>query len=340
MKKLHKTKLKDIAQEAKVSVALVSYVLNGRHSGRIKKETADKIKAIAKRLDYHTNSFAKGLRTQKSNTIGLILADLANPFSAQIARIIEDKVMERGYILLIGSMDEDISKFRRLIDTFIKQQVEGLLIVPSENSIKEIEDIQRKGISCVLIDRYFPSLSFNYVANDNYFSTYTCVMNMIENGKKTIGFITQKTDYFHFHERRRGFDDACREAGVDVENRVREVDKSDLNNNVERAISELLDENPGMDAILFSTNMLTLHGLKYAIRNNLNVPDQIEIMGFDEVQYYDIFPVPISYFKQPLEQIGHKAVEYLIAEIDNPGQPPLQQVIKGELVMAAQSGVE
>ncbi|WP_340202073.1 LacI family DNA-binding transcriptional regulator [Ascidiimonas sp. W6] len=326
-------KLSDIAKDAGVSIALVSYVLNNRHPDRIKKETAHKIRAIAKKLNYRPNPLAKGLKTKKSGAIGIVLADLANPFSAQIARIIEDNVRSQNYILLIGSMDEDLEKFRHLIDTFTQHQVEGLIIVPCEGCIEEIKAIKSQGIPYVLIDRYFPSLSFNYVANDNYYSTVTCVSKLIENGRKNIGFITQKTGYYHLQERKRGFIEACRANGLNKDGKIKEVCISDIDANISKALTELLEDNPDIDALLFATNIFTLSGLKYATKNKLKVPEKIQIMGFDEVEYYEIFPASISYFKQPLEEMGKKAVDFLISEITNSNQKSIQEILKGELIV-------
>lgn len=333
MAKLGKVKLSDIAKEAGVSSALVSYVLNNRYPDRIKKETSERIKEIARKFNYRPNPMAKGLRTKKSNAIALILADLANPFSAQIARIIENQVIANGYILLIGSMDESIDKFSKLIDTFINHQVDGLIIVAPENSRKEIESIQSQGIPYVLVDRYFPELPFNYIVNDNYFAIYECVKNLIYKGRKSIGFITQDTNYVHFQERKRGFLDACNEFGIETEHRVLEAGLEDLSGNVDRCMATLLTKNPNLDAILFSTNVLTLYGLKYAVRNQLKVPEKVEIMGFDEAESYDVFPVPITYYKQPLEEIGKRSVDFLMSEIRHPGEQSIQEIIKGELVV-------
>ena len=333
MSKKKKVQLKDIAKEANVSTALVSYVLNGRHLNRIKEETAERIKEVAARLNYRPNHFAKGMRTQKSNTIGLILADLANPFSAQIARIIEDELNHFGYNVLIGSMDENKDNLTELVDIFTRRQADGLIILPAENSKKEIQSIHKSNIPYVLMDRYFPKSPFNFVVNDNHFTTYTAVQQLIKNNRKKIGFITLKTDLFHFAERKRGFKEACAEAKIPISNMVKEVALHQIKTGVAKAIDALRKKCPDLDALLFSTNVLTLYGLKYAIQHQLDVPKTIEIMAVDEAEYYDIFPTPITYYKQPLEEMGHKAVQFLMAKIE--GKPlKIQEVIKGELIVA------
>ncbi len=334
MAKSTTVQLKDIAQEANVSVALVSYVLNGRHTNRIKKETAENIKAIAERLNYRPNHFAKGLKTQKSNTIGLILADLANPFSAQIARIIEDEATASGYMVLMGSTDENEKKLKQLVDTFLKRQVDGLIILPTEDSEQTIEKLHESDTPYVLIDRYFPSPSLNFVVNDNQLATYMATQKLIKNGRKKIGFITIKTKLLHFQDRKNGFMEACTESGIPTEKMIKEVLLSNLKKNVNDAIKELLNDCPDLDALLFSTAVLTMYGLRYSIKHQLEVPKNIEIMGFDEAEFYTIFPVPITFYKQPLETIGQMAVSYLVAKIKDTNVKGIKAIVKGELFIA------
>lgn len=333
MSKTKKIQLKDIAKEADVSIALVSYVLNGRHTNRIKPETAERIKEVAKRLNYQPNHFAKGLRTQRSNTIGLILADLANPFSTQVARIIEDELNQYEYNVLIGSTDEKEDKLKALLELFIRRQVDGLIILPTEHSRVEIARLHDSDFPYVLIDRYFPDSSFNFVVNDNRFSTYIATKQLIKNGRKKIGFITLKTNLLHLTERKRGFKAACTEIEMDGENMIKEVRLEQLNADVAIAIDSLRQKHKDLDALLFSTDMLTMYGLKYAIKHKLTLADDIEIMAVDEASFYEIFPTPINYYKQPLKEMGQKAVQFLMAKIKGNNLPTIQETIKGKLVI-------
>lgn len=333
MSKTKKVQLKDIAKEAKVSIALVSYVLNGQHTNRIKKETAERVKEIAERLNYRPNHFGKGLKTQKSNTIGLILADLANPFSTQIARIIEDELKKYDYNVLIGSTDESEDKLNELVGVFLNRQVDGLIILPTENSEKEIARLHKTDFAYVLIDRYFPDTAFNFVVNDNRFSTYTATKQLIKKNRKKIGFITVKTNLFHFTERKRGFIEACLAAGIESENRIKEAKFGQLETDVAEGIHTLRQDFPDLDALLFSTDILTMYGLKYMIQHELNVVNDIEIMAIDEAKFYDIYSAPITYYKQPLEEMGQKAVRFLMSKIEGNNANIIQEIVKGELVV-------
>ncbi len=143
--------LKDIAQKVGVSTALVSYVLNNKKEGRISKEIAQKIKDTAKELNYRTNLLAKSLKTNKTYTIGLIVADIASPFSSGMARIIEDEADKLNYTVIFGSSDENAQKFGKLVDTFLTRQVDGLIIAPPENAENQIFHLQQQGMPFVLV---------------------------------------------------------------------------------------------------------------------------------------------------------------------------------------------
>lgn len=331
-KSVKKIKLQDIADAAEVSVALVSYVLNNRHTNRIKKETAERIRTIAKELNYRPNHFAKGLKTQKSNTLGLILADIGVPFSAQIASIVEREAQKEGFVVLMGSTEEKDEKLSQLIDTFLKRQVDGLLIMPTENAEQEIELLHKSGVPYILLDRYFPDQDFNFVVCDNHFGTYAATKQLLESGKRKIGFITIETKLFHFLDRKNGFIDAFKEKGFSTEYLIKEVKLYPLQENTFKALDELVQENEELDAILFTTDILTMYGMKYAVKNKLSVPNDIEIVGFDEADFYEIFPMPITYYKQPIERIVEKSMDFLLNKIKNKDSKQIQEVIKGELI--------
>ena len=163
-----KVSLKDIAQKVGVSTALVSYVLNNKKQGRISKAVAQKIRDAALQMNYRANQIAKSLKTNKTQTIGLIVADIANPFFSGLARIIEDEADKTNYTVIFGSSDENAEKSLKLIDTFINRQVDGLILAAGENGEGHIKYLQQQEVPLVLIDRYFPGINNSYIALDNY----------------------------------------------------------------------------------------------------------------------------------------------------------------------------
>lgn len=208
--------LKDIAQKVGVSTALVSYVLNNKKEGRINKDVAKKIKDTAKELNYRTNLLARSLKTNKTYTIGLIVADISSPFSSGMARIIEDEASKLNYTVIFGSSDENAQKFGKLIDIFLTRQVDGLIIAPPENAENQIAYLQQQGLPFVLFDRYCPSVNTNYVALDNYTAAYNAVTHMIETGCRRPALVTYNSTLFHMQERIRGYSAALKLAGIDA----------------------------------------------------------------------------------------------------------------------------
>ena len=206
--------LKDIAQKVGVSIALVSYVLNNQKLSRINKDVAQKIKDVAKELNYRTNQIARSLKTNKTFTIGLIVADISNPFFSGLARIIEDEAEKNNYTVIFGSSDEKAEKSLKLINVLVNRQVDGFIIAPAENTASQILYLQENEIPFVLVDRYYPDIKASHVAIDNYKASYTAVSHVINNDRKRIGMITYDTTMFHLQERKKGYIDALKEKGL------------------------------------------------------------------------------------------------------------------------------
>jgi LacI family transcriptional regulator len=330
--------LKDIAQEVGVSTALVSYVLNNQKENRISKEVADKIRKVAKELNYQPNQIAKSLKMQKTHTIGLIVADIANPFSSQLARIIEDEAKKKGYTVLFGSSDENIDKLQSLINVLVNRQVDGLIIAAVNQSEAEIEQLDSIGVPFVLIDRYFPDKPFPYVAIDNYGAAFTAVSHLANRGRKRIGLITYETGLFHLLERKRGYQAALLHENLDNDlHLVHEVTIGYIQQDVQQGIRRLLlSENP-VDALLFGSNTLAMYGLKTIRDLNISIPEQVAVVTFDETDTYNLFYVPLTYIKQPLAEIGKQATEALLKCLQEQQPLTLQVNLNAEFVVQKSS---
>lgn len=308
--------LKDIAQKVGVSTALVSYVLNNKKEGRINKEVAKKIKDTAKELNYRTNLLARSLKTNKTYTIGLIVADISSPFSSGMARIIEDEASKLNYTVIFGSSDENAQKFGKLIDTFLTRQVDGLIIAPPENAENQIAYLQQQGLPFVLFDRYCPSVNTNYVALDNYTAAYNAVKHMIDTGCKRPAIVTYNSTLFHMQERIRGYSAALKLAGIDAQKTwIKKVNIPQPKAAIEKAMQELLSADEPADAILFGSNSIAIHGVKYINSLPLRVPRDLAIISFDETESLELFYAPISYIKQPMREMGQLTTKILLDSI-------------------------
>jgi len=313
-----KISLKDIAEKVGVSTALVSYVMNGQEKEkRVGKEVVKKIRDAALELNYQPNQIARSLRRGSTKTIGLIVADIANPFFGNLARVIEDEANKLGYTVIFGSSDEENSKLASLIDILINRQVDGFIIVPAEGTEPQIKSLQEKRIPLVLTDRYFREVTTNYVVLDNFGASFDAISHLIENGHRKIGMIAYKSTLIHMQERIRGYVEAMKANHLGDEIRIEEISYNLVRSDVEKAMNKLTKGEKKIDAIFFATNALTISGLYCIKKLGIKIPEVLAIIGFDGNEAFDFFYTPLTYIEQPVEEMGKEAVRILVEQIDS-----------------------
>jgi LacI family transcriptional regulator len=334
-----KTSLKDIAQQAGVSIALVSYVLNGKEKeSRVGQEIAIKIRQIAEELNYRPNHLAKSLRSGKTHTIGLIIADISNPFFANIARVVEDEAKHYGYTVIIGSSDESADKSRDLLNVLINRQVDGFIIVSSEGSEEQIHFLKDKNIPFVLLDRYFPDISTDFVSTDHYKAAYDAGTHLVRNGYERVGMIAYESEMFHMKERIRGYTESLKDNGITAQKTwLKKVRINDIDRGVKAALKAMLATEPRVDAILFATYSLAISGLKRINELKLNVPTELAIVSFGQAEVFELYYCPITYVKQPIVRLGQTAVEILVKRMKGQSKEPEQILMEAELIVKASS---
>ncbi|MEO1012094.1 MAG: substrate-binding domain-containing protein [Bacteroidota bacterium] len=324
--KKRQVSLKDIAKEVGVSIATVSYVLSKGKDSRVSEAMSAKIREVAKRLNYQPNIIAQSLKSGTTNTIGLILADISNPFFANLARVMEDEAAKLNYTVIFGSSDEKAAKSRQLIDFLSSRQVDGFIIAPSEGSEEQIQYLQQQDIPVVLIDRFFPKTPTDYVIIDNYESSYRVVKELVRSGHQRVGMLAYTDRLFHMQERIRGYKAVLQDNGfLDKPEHLCEISYEDGKKEVQEAIDRMLAADDPIDSIFFATNTLAIHGLKHLGKLNLRVPNDIAVVSFDEGEAFDFYYCPLTHVRQPLEEMGKAAVQSLWNRIKNPDIP--QQAI-------------
>jgi LacI family transcriptional regulator len=332
-----KVSLKDIAKEVGVSTTLVSYVLNNLKEGRISKEIAQKIRDVAQKLNYRPNLMAKSLKTNRTMTLGLIVADISNPFSSTLARIVEDEAGKMNYTVIFGSSDENQQKAARLIDTLLNRQVDGLIISPPADSQEQMSELQKHEVPFVLLDRYFPDIKTNYVALNNHAAASLATTHLLEHGCDRVGMITYKTSLFHLQERKRGYQAALKKSLVPYRKQyVREVDITNSRSEIEKAVRDLLNVQPRINGLVFASNIIAANALRYINPLPLRVPDDIAIVSFDETEALDLFYAPLTYIRQPLREMGAMATKILLENIVSNNRITQVQM-EPELVVRASS---
>jgi len=319
---MKKASLNDIAQHLGVSKTLVSFVMNGRGKEfRISDEICQKVLDAAKEMNYRPNRIAQGLRTGKTNTIGLIIADIANPFFGKLGREIEKEAALHGYSVIFCSSDENPEKSGQQIAMLQQSQVDGYIISPPMNSESQIRSLSKGKTPFVLIDRYFPEIDCNYIVVDNFEAAYQATSHLLKLGRKKIANITVNLDLVNMQERTEGYKKALIDHGVSInENLIKVLPFSHENMDITLAINELVGRKDDLkaDAILFSTSKLGLNGIECISALGLKIPEDIAVVSFDNADAYKICVSPVTVVAQPLQEIGKRAVNILIENINFP----------------------
>ena len=330
MSSLKKISLKDIAEAAGVSTALVSFVLNGkRKEYRVGEETAQRILKIANDMNYQPNLAAKSLRSGKTKTIGLVVSDISNPFFSQLARVLEDEAAKQNYTVLFGSSDENKDKMNSLVGNLINKGVDGLIIVPCEGSERIIASLVYDNVPIVLFDRYFSDINVSYVALNNFNASYVLTKHLLEVGYNAPCMVAYDVDLIHMKERVRGYKKAMGDVGKKNFINVVCLKQNAPRKSADRLLPKMVDA--GVDAFLFATNMISLACL-YTIKDmGKGIVGKIGLAGFDGNPAFDFFNVPISYIRQPIDILAQKALEILIDSMVN-GNTVQSVLAEGELV--------
>lgn len=334
-----KTSLKDIANAVGVSTALVSYVLNGRErEARVNPNTAEKIRQVAKKMNYQPNQVAKSLKSGRSLAIGLIVADISNPFFGHLARTIEDESEKAGYTVIFASSDEKAAASEKVMNTLINRQIDGFIIAPAEGSEKQLNYLIDSNIPFVLIDRYFKDVESSYVVSDNYKATYDATQHLINSGFERIGYVRYKNKMQHTEDRFKGYVQALKDNSMKLtQSLICQISYAEEEDFCVQ-FKKLMAPKNKIDAVVFSTNTLSILGLKALMELKIKVPDDIAVFCFDESESYDLFYCPVSYVKQPLEQIGKRAVEILVEHLSSRNRNILyKEILPTELIIRQSS---
>ncbi len=334
-----KIALKDIAQNVGVSVALVSYVLNGKDKeARISTEMADKIRKKATELNYQPNMIAKSLQSGKTNTIGLIVADISNPFFSGIARIIEDEAKKHNYVVIFGSSDEDADKQQNLIDVFLNRLVDAFIIAPTAGTEKQILDLKSKNVPIILIDRYFPGIDVDCVHINNFMAAEKAVQKLINNNRNKIAMLAYDTKLTHMQQRKDGYKAVLKDNKIRYKNALLlEVSYQNMEKEIAEKMEPLLHPLQ-VDAFLFATNSLAVVGLKKINQYGIKVPDELAIISFDESDAFDFFYSPVTYISQSISDMGKEAIKLAIARIKGKQKRTADITVEAKLILRESCG--
>ena len=312
-----KTTIKDIADQLGVSKALVSFVLNGKaKEKRVSDAMAKKVFDMAKRLDYTPNYIAKSLRTGRSQTIALIIADISNPFFAKFARHLEDEASKHNYKVIIANSDEKKEKFKAELDLLKNRQLDGFILIPPIGSEKELLKLKKQKIPFVVVDRSFEKVESHTVIINNFQAGYRATERLIKNNRKNIAILNVNSQLVTMHQRVQGYQDALAKNGLTANQAlIKQLQFSHDKDLIKKAIEEILEA--GADALFFTTGKLTILGIECLKELGARIPEDISVISFDDMDAYRVAYTPISAVVQPLEDMSKEAIRILVDMIEN-----------------------
>ncbi len=297
--------IKDIAKMAGVSIATVSRVIN--KSGKVAKETEEKILQIMKENNYVPNLLAKGMRTNKVTTIGIVIPDISNEFFSKIAKQIQTLFFNKGYASIICNTSEDDKIEKQCIEMLQAQQVGGIIHIVSEKANKENKIL----IPTVYLDRE-PKFSnkrkdMAIIESDNLSGGYIATDAMIKKGCKNIICLSPK-DVVSTHKKRcQGYSDAMGDNGLD--SNIIRVDSVSLDEGYNKT-KEYLKVNK-VDGIFATTDIIAIGAIKAIKEAGFKIPENVKVFGYDASDMSEVIETPLSTIVQPIEEMTLAAVEML-----------------------------
>jgi LacI family transcriptional regulator len=316
--------MREVAALAKVSIKTVSRVVNGE-SG-VSPRLARQVIAAAERLSYRHNLTASSLRRSdgRSATIGVVLEDVANPFSATLNRAIEDVAVERGVLVLAGSSDEYPDRERKLISAFASRRVDGLIIQPSSADHSYLVTERKAGTAIVFVDRPPALFDADTVLTDNAAGVRRGIRHLVEHGHRRIGYLGDLHTIATAAERHRGYLEELAAQKIESDDRLVRLNLKGIER-AEAAAVELLGQ-PNPPTALFSGQNLITIGAFRALRQ-LGLHRSIALIGFDDILLADLLEPGITVIAQDPAAIGRTAAQVLFRRLDGDRSPTEHHIV-------------
>ncbi len=311
---MRKTTLLDIAKAVNVSKTTVSMVLNNKENN-ISRETKEKIFKAAKELNYVPNYLAKSLITKKSYSIGVIVPDIQNPFFSEMAKGIEKIAEENGYSIILCNTLNSKKRENEHIKLLMSKAIDGLIIAPSDDKNESFDILESQGIPFVIVDRVVEDFEkFNGVFCNNEKGIKLGLDYLYNKNKRNIAFIGGNKEYSTANIRLKTYIEKVNELGI--YNKEFNIEDDFSLEGGFKATKRLIEKEIDVDAIFYSSDVMAIGGIKYLLRNGYKIPEDISILGFDNIDICNFIEPELTTVAQPIYNIGEEGIKLLIRLID------------------------
>lgn len=322
--------MRDVAEKAEVSVSTVSHVIN--ETRFVRENTRNRVLSAIEKLHYQHNQLASSLRRKdkRTRTLGLLIPDSMNPFFAEVLRGVEDVCFESNYNVFICNSDNRPEKELEYIEVLISKQIDGIILV-SAGALDSLELLKRNKILAVVVDREIAESAYDSVMVDHEVGGKMAANYLIDLGHRRIACITGPFSLSPSEKRLNGFRQAMMEAGIPIEERM--VIRGDFRPPSGYAkTKELLDLATPPTAVFACNDMMAIGAMHAIHERNLRVPDDISIIGFDDILLASFAMPPLTTIAQPTHEMGTIAAEIFIQRVHDPDYPTRQEILAPTLV--------
>jgi len=321
--------MRDVATLAQVSVGTVSNVLNSPE--RVSDVTRQRVQDAIDKLGWVPNESARQLRAGRSRSIGMVVLDIANPFFTDVVKGAEELLYAQQYSVQIGNSDSDADRELTLLERFEQQRVGGVLFAPIEDNTERLLRLRARGIPVVIVDRAGSGSDFCSVKVDDLAGGRLAGQHLIEQGHRRLAFVGGPSSLAQVRDRRRGLELAVEQAPDEVSLLAVSTPTLSLEAGVNSAGEIAALPAAERPTAVFAANDLVAIGLLQGfVTAGLRVPEDMAIIGYDDIAFAAAAAVPLSSIRQPREDIGRKSAELLTREIESAdgGRPHQHEAVR------------
>jgi LacI family transcriptional regulator len=324
--------MSDVAREAGVSKMTVSRVVNNK--GEISSATRQHVLQVITRLGYRPSAIARGLATNRTGALGLIVPDIANPFFSEIARGVEENAYAAGYNVFLCSTYEDPRRERDVLDSLEEKLVDGLILCSSRLSQDDLSVITDDFPAVVLVNRSVDGEEVGVVRVDNEFGGRMATEFLLEAGHRAVGFLTGPSTSSGGRLRVKGYHQALTAAGIAIQPTWEQGCSSNVQGGLEAA-REFLPDHPELTALICFNDLVAVGALQACARLGRRVPDDLAIVGFDDIPIAALVTPPLTTCRSAQSEIGIQTMNLLLKCIDGFSKECEEVVVRPELVVRA-----
>jgi LacI family transcriptional regulator len=325
--------LRDVARVAGVHPGTVSRALNPETRGLVNERTAQRVLEAAKELGYRPNPIARGLRTNRSHTIGVLVPDLMNPLFAAVVRGIEDGLRDGGYTPLIANTDNDAERERVAFEAMRARQVEGFIAATARRDHWLLADEVVSGAKVVLVNRRVDSDALPAVTGDDHQGVRLAVEHLAGLGHRLIAHLAGSQTLYTGWSRHQGFVDAMHARGLKPDPELIVYSEAFTEPEGARCCGELLDRPRDFTAIVAGNDLLALGCYDALDERGLRCPDDISVVGYNDMPFVDRFRPPLTTVRVPHYELGATAAGLMLEQLQEVDAPPRQLLLAPELVI-------